>query len=169
LDVDGAMEAYNQVLAIDPDSSDVTWNLAVIHHEFLQDFEAALQYYEKYATLMAADPEAAALARQKIEKVEADKGALAEAQRLAEEQRLREEEQRKQLETAKAPLLAKIEEAEKLIKASEGKASDASMEELQMAIDQSYQILEFEDVDLMGEIFEYLKATVEQFQAQNPS
>ncbi len=48
-------------------------------------------------------------------------------------------------------------------------ASPESVESLMMAVEQAKAILEYDDIDLMSEVLDYLNATVDEFKTQNPS
>lgn len=50
-DFDGAAREYNAVLAAQPQNSDAIFNLGVLNQEFLQNYDAALEYYRQYQSV----------------------------------------------------------------------------------------------------------------------
>ena len=165
-DIKGAIAEYERVLQINPNSAVAVWNLGVVHHKFLQDFDKALQFYDRYATLKAADPGAVAEARAQMELVKKDQAALAEAKRLEEERKREAEELLKKVEEAKAPLVAAIADAEKVVTDATGKAPQDAVDGVKVAIDQAKQVLELGDLDLMGEALQYLKELADGLKGQ---
>ena len=162
------VKLYEKVLSQDPSNRMTLYNLGIVHEKYLQDFDMSLRYFERYATLLRNTPEEAAILA-KIEEVRQEKTAYLETKRK-EEKRIAKEKaeadrralaqaEREKAETeTRAKLVALIQDTERRMKENPSKLPKQKLEPVQSAVDQSKMVAEQGDLDMLREAFTYLES-----------
>lgn len=164
-ELDDALKQYDEVLKLQPDNLQALYNLAMVQWKYQQDFDRSLQTLNRYATVSGNKPGAVdvtpIMEQVRTAKAEFLAFKAREEERLAKEraeaERLAKEQEAKQKAEAEAKTKLKtlITTVEDKVKAS--KLPKAKLDPIRDAIDQSKQVLEEGDMEMVNEAYSYLE------------